>query len=147
MSKKTLQEVPSSADLSVSEQFPELPALQSDLAAISGTKSIRCHRYFTESARKAIVAQINSGALTTSAASREYGVSVTALYKWRYKYSDLKPNPIKLMDIKELVVERTTYEQRIKELEQLLGQKEVKIAFLEKALSIATTDSEVLKKK
>lgn len=146
MISKPSIEVSSSANLSDLEQFPDLPILQSSASDL-GVKSIRVRRYFTEEARKLIVTQISSGVLSMTEAFREYQVSLTTLYRWRYKYTDAKPNPTKLMDINELVVERTTYEQRIKELEQLLGQKEVKIAFLEKALSIATADSESLKKK
>lgn len=50
------------------------------------------------------------------------------------------------MDISEIVLEREKYEKHIAELEQLLGQKEVRIALLEKALSLASPTEDAKKK-
>jgi len=44
------------------------------------------HRYFSETARKAIVSEIDKG-LSKAEASRKYEVSQTAIYTWIRKYS------------------------------------------------------------
>lgn len=145
MEEKESKKVAYTDNKSGFEGFENLPPLVTK-DTTSVIKPLRQRRHFTESARKAILAQIDKGELTVSSASRANCVSYTTIYNWRYKYSNTTPKPIKLMDISNIVLEREKYEKRITELEQLLGQKEVKIALLEKALSLASPTEEAKKK-
>lgn len=124
----------------------ELPALATAIGTSGKSKRLRVVRHFTENARKAILAQINQGIMTISEASREYKVSLSTLYQWRYRYEQIKPQKIQLMDIQDFVVERQRYETRLAELEQIIGRQTVTIAYLEKALSLATGEDEAQKK-
>lgn len=126
-----------------------LPAL---LDTVGGTgksnpSSLRPMRHFTEAARKAILAEIREGRLTMTQATIEYAVSSATLYRWRYRYEQIQPQKIQLMDIKDLVIERQGYEKRIAELENIIGKQTVKIDYLEKALSFAVGEEECQKKK
>jgi transposase-like protein len=145
MEKKQSKKVEDSDNKSGFEGFENLPPLVTkDTTGV--IKPLRQRRHFTESARKAILAQIDKGELSVTSASRAYGVAGNTIYTWRYKYNNISPKPIKLMDISEIVLEREKYEKHIAELEQLLGQKEVRIALLEKALSLASPTEDAKKK-
>ena len=145
MEEKELKKSGDTDNKSGIEGFKNLPPLVTN-DTTSGIKPLRQRRHFTETARKAILAQIDKGELSVTSASRAYGVSGNTIYTWRYKYNNITPRPIKLMDISDFVVEREKYEKHISELEQLLGQKEVKIALLEKALTLATPTEDAKKK-
>ena len=145
MEEKELKKVGDTDNKSGIERFKNLPPLvTNDTTGV--IKPLRQRRHFTETARKAILAQIDKGELCAAQASRTYNVSLTTIYIWRHKYNNTSPKPVKLMDISDIVLEREKYEKHISELEQLLGQKEVKIALLEKALSLATPTEEAKKK-
>ncbi len=124
----------------------QLPSLVTTGGTSGKSKPLRPIRHFTENARKAILSQINEGIMTISDASREYEVSLTTIYKWRYRYEQIKPQKIQLMDIQDFVIERQRYETRLAELEQIIGKQTVTIAYLEKALSLSVGKDETAKK-
>lgn len=70
--------------------------------------------------------------------SKVYNVSVTAVYKWIYKYSTLHKKQLRQViepmsdtrKIKEL-------QKKIKELEQMVGRQQMIIEFKEKMIDIA----------
>lgn len=100
----------------------------------SGTRQ---NRYFSESFKKVKVREIERNITTVSEVSKEYEVSCTAVYKWLYKYSVHYKKQIRQViepmsdtrKIKEL-------KAKIKELEQLVGQKQIQLEFKEKMIDI-----------
>jgi transposase len=80
---------------------------------------------------------------------RQYEVSHPAVYKWIYKYSLMKKKGVKMVVESESdTVKIKLLKQQIAELEQLLGQKQFEIEFLEKQMEIASDQYGVdLKKK
>lgn len=50
-------------------------------------KYLQQRRQFSPTLRKQIVGLIESGKLSVAAASREYLVSTTSIYKWIHRYS------------------------------------------------------------
>lgn len=109
----------------------------------------RQNRYFSESFRKKKVREIERNISTVREISREYGVSTTAVYKWLYKYSKLYQKQVKQViepmsdtrKIKEL-------KAQVKDLEQVIGQKQIKLEFYEKMIELAEEayDVEIKKK-
>lgn len=101
--------------------------------------SKRMMRYFSEAFRRKKVAELDKRLTTISELCRQYQVSRTSVYKWIYNYSLMRSKGEKL------VVEAKSDTQRIKalsehirELEQLVGQKQFRIEFLERQLQIAS---------
>lgn len=98
----------------------------------------RQNRYFSESFKKKKVREIERNISSVLEISKEYNVSTTAVYKWIYKYSLHHQKGIKQVvepmsdtrKIKEL-------KERIKELELLVGQKQIQIEFKDKMIEIA----------
>ena len=98
----------------------------------------RQKRYFSESFKKKKVREIERNITTVSEVSKEYEVSGTAVYKWLYKYSVHYQKQIRQViepmsdtrKIKEL-------KEKVKELEQLVGQKQIQLEFNDKMIEIA----------
>lgn len=101
-------------------------------------KSGRIPRYFSEGFRQAKVKEIERNLSTVAAVCHEYEVSRSAVYKWIYKYSLFRKRQIRQIiepmsdtqKIKEL-------QAKIKELERLVGQKQIQLEFKEKMIEIA----------
>ncbi len=95
-------------------------------------------RYFAESFRQAKVRDIERNLTSIAAVCREYEVSKSAVYKWIYKYSQYRKRQIRQIiepmsdtqKIKEL-------QAKIKELERLVGQKQIQLEFKDKMIEIA----------
>ena len=98
----------------------------------------RIIRYFSESFKRKKVQEIEKNICTVIEVSREYEVSSTAVYKWLHKYSRNRQRGVK--QIVEAVSDTRKIQElkaRIKDLEQMLGQKQFEIEFKEKMIDIA----------
>lgn len=98
----------------------------------------RQNRYFSESFRKKKVREIERNLTTVREVSREYDVSATSVYKWLYKYSKLYKRELKqvvepMSDTRKI----KALQDKIKELEQVVGQKQIKLEFYEKMMELA----------
>lgn len=98
----------------------------------------RQNRYFSESFKRKKVREIERNVVTVLEVSREYAVSTTAVYKWLYKFSRHYQKQVKQVvepmsdtrKIKEL-------KAQVKELERLVGQKQIQIEFKDKMIEVA----------
>ncbi len=98
----------------------------------------RERRYFSESFRKARVSEYESGEVSVTDISRTYQVNRSTVYKWIKKYSlhDQK-QIVKVVEPKSETKRRQALEQKVEELEQMIGQKEVELIYLRKILELA----------
>ena len=110
----------------------------SKLEQIKMSRQERQLRRFSRAFRQQKVREIELGRTTVREVSLVYQVSTTAVYKWLYKYSTIRSKQ------ERIIVERKSdtrrikdLEARIRELEQLVGQKQIKVEFYEKMLEIA----------
>ena len=102
------------------------------------TREQRHRRYFSEAFRKQKVSEIERNLTTVSEVSREYELTRTAIYNWIYKYSKMRKRSVRQVvepfsethKIKEL-------KEKIKELERLVGQKQIQLEFKDKMIEIA----------
>ena len=109
----------------------------------------RKQRYFSEDFKRKKVEEIERGISKVSQISKTYQVSVVAVYKWIYKYSLMRKKGIKMVvEAESDTVKIDALRKRVAELEQLLGQKQFQIEFMEKQFEIARDQYGVdLKKK
>jgi transposase-like protein len=108
----------------------------------------RQNRYFSESFRKKKVREIERNLTTVREVSKEYEVSTTAIYKWLYKYSKLYQRGYKqviepMSDTRKI----KALQEKVKELEQLVGQKQIKLEFYEKMIELAEEEYGIAFKK
>jgi transposase-like protein len=108
------------------------------LQDFSKETSNRVNRYFSESFKRKKVREIEKNISTVREVCREYEVSKTAVYKWLDKYSRNRKRGVK--QVVELMSDTRKLQDlkaRIRELEQMLGQKQFEIEFKDKMIDIA----------
>jgi len=112
-------------------------------------KYLRQRRQFSPTLRKEIVGLIESGKLSVAAASREYNVSSTSIYKWIHRYSTYnKKGAVLVVDKDTQSKKIEEMQQRIAELEQAVGHKQMKLDYYKKFIELASDEvGEDLKKK
>lgn len=104
-------------------------------------KYLRQRRQFSPTLRKQIVRLIESGSLSVAAASREYLVSTTSIYRWIHRYSTYNKKGALLVvdkDSHSQKIERL--QQKIAELEQAVGHKQMQIDYYEKFIDLASEE-------
>ncbi|MEP6260719.1 MAG: transposase [Gillisia sp.] len=99
-------------------------------------------RIFSLEVKLDLVKKIEQGDLRVLDVSRIYGVSKTAVYKWLKKYSDLyKKQTRVIVEHKSISKKNKELQEQVKKLEQALGQKQMRIDYLEKVVEFASERS------
>lgn len=99
-------------------------------------------RVFSEEFKRQKVKEIEQKLITVVQLTRQYQVSSSAVYKWIYKYSEYLKRGITQVIQMESEQEKTKQLQaRIAELERVVGQKQMKIDYLEKLIELESEDS------
>jgi transposase len=102
-------------------------------------KKSNVKRVFDLDLKLSLVKQIEKGELRVMDVSRVYGVNRSAVYKWLKKYSELYSNNYQvIVESKSLSKKNKEQLERIKELERALGQKQMRIDYLEKLVDTAS---------
>ena len=112
------------------------------MATIENYKKLSVHerqnRYFSESFRRKKVSEIERNISTIAEISREYQVSTTAIRKWLYKYSAmLKKGERQVVESKSDTRKIQQLKDQVKELEHIIGQKQLLIDFQQKAIELS----------
>ena len=108
----------------------------------------RQNRYFSDSFRRKKVSEIERNISTIAEVCREYQVSATSVRKWLYKYSTMHKRGIKqVIEPKSDTKKLEHLKERIKELEQIIGQKQLIIDFQSKAIDLAEEQYKIAIKK
>lgn len=102
-------------------------------------KKSNVRRVFDLELKIKLVKQIEKGELRVMDVSRIYRVNRSAVYKWLKKYSELYGNNNQvIVESKSLSKKNKEQFERIKELERALGQKQMRIDYLEKLVDTAS---------
>jgi transposase-like protein len=115
----------------------------------SSQSKARIKRSFSEDFKKKKVREIEQNLTTISQISREYLVSMTAVYKWLYKYSAMRKKGLKMVvEAKSDTAKIQHLKQMLKDAEATVGQKQIMVDFLEKMIELAEEEYGVdIKKK
>lgn len=102
---------------------------------------VRSPRKFTEEFKRSVVKDFESGSMSVGQLSKVYNVATQQIYNWIYKFSTFNEKGSRIVEMKDSNASKLKeMEQRIRELEQAVGQKQIKIDYLEKMIDIAKTD-------
>lgn len=102
------------------------------------TTAERQLRYFSDAFRRRKVSEIERNLTSVSEISKTYQVTRAAVYRWVYKYSAMRKRREKqVVEAKSDTRRIQTLQQQVEELERLLGQKQMKIEFLERTITVA----------
>lgn len=109
---------------------------------------IQQRRTFSESFKRQKVKELVNRQVTIAEISTLYNVSRSAIYKWLYKYSkDHSPGTVQVVQMESESQKTKLYQQRIAELERIVGQKQLEIDFLTKLVEISSKELNVDLKK
>jgi transposase len=106
-------------------------------------------RYFSESFKRDKVKDYERNLVTIAEISREYNVSRKAVYNWIYKYSNqYKREERQVVEKKSDTRKIKALKEKVKELERIVGQKQIQVDFYSKMIEIAEEkfDIEIKKK-
>jgi len=106
-------------------------------------------RYFSAEFKQKKVSEIERNLVSVAEVCREYQVSGTSVYKWVYKYSKMrKKKERQVLESDSDTRKIAELKQKIKDLERLVGQKQVEVEFLNKMIEITEEDLQIdIKKK
>ncbi len=112
-------------------------------------KAMRQHRFFSEEFKIQKVKEIEQNQIGISELSRLYNVSRSAVYKWVFKYSiHLKKGVNQVIEMESESRKTKKLQERLAELERAVGQKQLKIDYLEKVIEFSSEElGEDIKKK
>jgi len=114
----------------------------------ANVKLINKRRKFSKEFKKSIVAHFESGQFSILQLSRLHSIAGTIIYRWIYQFSTFNQKGQRIIEMKDST-ENKLKEQtaRIKELERLVGQKQIQIEYLEKMIELAKTELDIDLKK
>jgi transposase len=109
----------------------------------------RQRRYFSEEFRRKKVSEIERNLTSIAEVSRAYQVSSTAIYKWIYRYSRMRKKGEKqVVESKSDSQKILALKDQVKELERIIGEKQVRLDFQEKMIELAEKEFKIdIKKK
>lgn len=99
---------------------------------------INVKRFFTEEFKKARVREYEKGEFSVLEISKLYSINPVIIYRWIYEYSVYNKKSVKVVEMKNSGSKKIKdMELRIKELERAVGQKQIKLDYLEKMIDLA----------
>ena len=98
----------------------------------------RRNRYFSEDFKRKKVSELERNLVSISEICREYQVSNTAVYNWIYKYSVMRKKGLKqVVESKSDSKKILALKEQVRELERIIGEKQVKLDFQSKMIELA----------
>lgn len=106
-------------------------------------------RSFSEEFKKNKIRELERNMSSVTDICKTYSVSRTSVYRWIYQYSAMAKKQVKqVVESKSDTQKIKALEERIKELERIVGQKQLLIEFKDKQIEIAEATYNVdIKKK
>ena len=101
----------------------------------------RQNRYFDEEFKRRKVSEIERGITRVCEIKREYQVSESSIYAWIGKYSRMRKKQERMVveamsDTRKI----TALKEKVKELERIVGQKQIQIDFSDKMIELAEAE-------
>jgi len=96
------------------------------------------HRYFNNEFKRKKVRELERNITSVADICNTYSVSRTSVYRWIYQYSAMAKKQLKqVIEAKSDTQKIKALEERIKELERIIGQKQLLLEFKDKMIEIA----------
>jgi transposase len=107
----------------------------------SNVKQIRKHRSYSEEFKKSLVASFEKGEFSVLQLQKLYGIRNAIIYSWVYKYSEFNEKGCRIVEMEDSNQNKLKeLASKVKELERIVGQKQIAIEYLEKMIELAKTD-------
>lgn len=111
-------------------------------------KLIRKKRNYSQEFKNQIVKDFETGKFSVPQLEKLHGIDNHTIYNWIYKYSNFNERGYRIMEMKKSSTSKIRdLEDRIKELERVVGQKQIMIDYLDKMIEIAKEELDIDLKK
>ncbi len=111
-------------------------------------KLIRKKRNYSQEFKNQIVKDFETGKFSVPQLEKLHGIDNRTIYNWIYKYSTFNERGYRIMEMKKSSTSKIRdLEDRIKELERVVGQKQIMIDYLDKMIEIAKEELDIDLKK
>lgn len=111
-------------------------------------QKVRKYRRYSEEFKKQLVADYESGRYSVLELERLYGIHNKQIYDWIYKYSTFNEKGYRVVEMKDSSTKKLKdLEKRIKDLEGIIGRKQIRIDYLEKLIELAGEEYDIDLKK
>lgn len=101
-------------------------------------KLLRKQRQYSEDFKKEIVSEFEAGKFSVLQLEKLHGISNPTIYKWIYKFSTFNEKGFRIVEMKDSSKNRVKeLEKKIKELEQIVGRKQIMVDYLETMIEVA----------
>lgn len=98
------------------------------------------NRTFSESYKRTKVNEIEKGLLSIKDLCTQQSVSRTSVYKWLYLYGTTQKGIKTVVQMESEQFKTQLLQQRLAELERIIGQKQLQIDVLEKSIELASEE-------
>ncbi|MGV3629564.1 MAG: transposase [Bacteroidota bacterium] len=110
----------------------------------TNVRIVKSPRRFSEEFKRRVVDEFEKGSMSVMQLSRLYGISNTQIYKWIYKFSNFNQQGSRIVEMeKSSWAKMKEMEQRIRDLERAVGQKQIMIDYLEEMIDVAKTELQI----
>ncbi|MCL6221011.1 transposase [Zunongwangia pacifica] len=114
----------------------------------STIKLIQKSRKYSEAFKKSIVKDFESGKFSVPQLERIHTISNVTIYRWIYKYSTINQPGQRIVEMENSSTKKLkSLEAKVKELECMVGQKQIQIDYLEKVIDLANQELHIDLKK
>lgn len=104
-------------------------------------QQLKLRRVFSEEFKRSLVSEYERGEGSVGQLSKRYQISMSNLYRWIHQYSVYQRQGYLIVEKSESRVEELkSLRSRIKELEHLVGQKQIALEYLEKLIQLAESE-------
>lgn len=101
-------------------------------------KRLKHRRVFSEEFKLKLVKAYESGHSTVLEMARDYDLNPQSIYNWIYEYSEYNKKSLQVVEMKDSQQQKIkALEEKVKELEQAVGRKQISIDYLEKMIELA----------
>ena len=105
---------------------------------------LRKKRLYSDEFKRKVVQDFETGQFSILELSRLHGLHRTVLYRWVYKFSTFNKEGYRVVESKQSSMSKVReLQQRIRELERLIGQKQIHIDYLEKMIEVAKEELQI----
>lgn len=99
---------------------------------------LQSKRVYSEEFKKARVQDYETGELTAGEICSLYKIAPVNIYRWIYKYSVYNKKKVRVVEMSESSTNKVKeLQNKIKEMERIIGQKQMNIDYLEKMIELA----------
>lgn len=110
----------------------------------TNVRLLQKRRAFSEEFKRSIVKEFESGRFSVKQLSRLHKIAYQTVYRWIYKYSTVNEKGVRIVEKSQSSSQKVKdQEKRIAELERALGQKQMKVDYLEKMIELAKDELDI----